>query len=180
MPATRLVVVALLVCSALGLVLLGWDSSGDAAAGASPDFPLLNAGETVDGLPLVAVTRRADTAEYVSFVYGDCTPRDDEGCAPPAEVQVWPACRRNLSLYESRLAGTPEPQLLKVRGVPAAFLEGGLRLELQTSRSTIVVFGDSQARVLRVAAALRPLGAIPSSDPLPAPAPGAPEGTLSC
>lgn len=179
MPGTRLVVATLLVCSALGLGF-GWGLSGSAGAGASIDFPLFNAGETVDDLPLVASLRRDDTAEYVAFVYGDCTPGDDEGCAPPAEVQVWPACRRNLSLYESPLAGTPEPQLVKVRGVPAAFLEGGFRLELQTSRSTVVVFGDSQARVLRVAAALRPLGAIPSPAPLSAPAPGALEGTLSC
>jgi hypothetical protein len=179
MAATRLVVAALLVCSALGLGF-GWGLSGSAGVGASTDFPLFNAGEKVDGLPLVASLRRDDTAAYASFIYGDCTPGDDEGCAPPAEVQVWPACRRNLGLYELPLAGRPEPQLATVRGVPAAFLEGGLRLELQTSRSTVVVFGDSQARVLQVAAALRPLGATASSAPLPAPATGALEETLNC
>ena len=62
------------------------------------EFPLYDAGDRVDGLPLVAVLRRDDTADFVSFVYGDCTAGDDEGCAPPAEVQVWPACRRNLRL----------------------------------------------------------------------------------
>ena len=58
------------------------------------EFPLYDAGDRVDGLPLVAVLGRDDTADFVSFVYGDCTAGDDEGCAPPAEVQVWPACRR--------------------------------------------------------------------------------------
>ena len=148
---------------------------------AEANYPLFSAGESVDGPPLVAVLTRDDTAEYVSFVYGDCAPHDDEGCAPPAEVQVWPACRRkNISLYDAWHHGAPAPEAASVRGVPAAFLDDGLRLELQASRSTIVVFADSPARVLRVAAALRPLGEPRSGAPLPAPAPGALEGASSC
>jgi hypothetical protein len=143
------------------------------------EFPLFDAGDRVDGVPLSAVLRRNDSADFVSFVYGECTPDDDAGCAPPAEVQVWPACRRNLHLYEPRRPGTPEVERTTVRGVPAAFLEDGLRVELQASRSTIVVFGDSHARVLHVAAALRPLGS-EASGPLPAPELGAVEGKLRC
>ena len=144
------------------------------------EFPLYDAGDRVDGLPLVAVLRRDDTADFVSFVYGDCTAGDDEGCAPPAEVQVWPACRRNLRLYDSPLSGTPAPEPTKVRGVPAAFFEDGERLELQTGISTVVVFAANRTRVLRIAAALRPLGASPSDRPLPRPDPGALAGTLRC
>jgi hypothetical protein len=147
---------------------------------ASADFPLFDAGERVDGLPLVALLRRRDTADYVSFVYGDCAASDDVGCVPPVEVQVWPACQRNLHLFDSPLPGTPVPERTTVRGVPAAFLEDGLRLELQASRSTIVVFADSGWRVLRVAAALRRSGEPASGGALPAPAPGALEGTLGC
>src|SRR5438105_3310491 len=106
-------------------------------------FSLLAAGDHVDGLSLVAVLRRDDTADYVSFVYGDCTAGDDVGCAPPVEVQVWPACRRNLGLYDSPLPGAPVPERTFVRGVPAALLDDGQQLELQTSGSTVVVFGDS-------------------------------------
>ena len=144
------------------------------------EFPLFDAGERVDGLPLTAILRRDDSADLVSFVYGDCAAGEEAGCAPPVEVQVWPACRRNLHLYDSGRLGAPVPEGATVRGVPAAFFEDGLRLELQASRATIVVFGDSRARVRRAAAALRSFGRPPSTAALPAPEPGAVEGTLSC
>jgi hypothetical protein len=143
-------------------------------------FPLFAAGEQMDGLPLSAVVRRDDSADYVSFVYGDCAPGASGGCAPPVEVQVWPACRRNLHLYDSGPPGMPVPERTTLRGVPAAFLDDGLRLELQASRSTIVVFGDSPARVRRVAEALREVGKPAPAGPLPAPVEGAVEGALSC
>ena len=70
----------------LGLALLGAASAGGGQSpAASRSFdPLYNAGERVDGLPLAAVLRREDTAEFVSFIYGDCVAGDDAGCAPPA------------------------------------------------------------------------------------------------
>ena len=144
------------------------------------EFPLFDAGERVDGLPLTRVLRREGTGGHVSFLYGDCLARDDAGCAAPVEVQVWPACRRNLELYEHGRPGTLVPERTNVRGVPAAFLEDGLRLELQASRSTIVVFGGSRARVERIAGALREVGERTAAGPLPSPAPGAVEGALSC
>lgn len=147
---------------------------------APTEFPLYDAGESVDGLPLTAVLRRNGAAQHVSFVYGDCTPADDTGCPPPVEVQVWPACRRNLHLYKGGRSGTPLPERTTVRGAPAAFLEDGLRLELQASRSTIVVFAGSRAQVLRVARALREVGKSADGADLTPPAPGAVEGTLPC
>ena len=50
-----------------------------AHADAFEDYPLYFAGDRVEGFPLVAVLRRADTADFVSFVYGDCTAADDAG-----------------------------------------------------------------------------------------------------
>jgi hypothetical protein len=144
------------------------------------EFPLFDAGERVDGLPLTAVLRRDDTADFVSFVYGDCTAADDAGCPPPLEIQVWPACLRNLHLYDSANAEAPMPEPTTVRGVPSAFFEDGLRLELQASRSTIVVFGNSRERVLRAAGALREVGTPAPGTRLPAPVPGAVDGALSC
>jgi hypothetical protein len=151
-----------------------------AQARALDEFPLYDAGDSVDGLPLVVVLRRDDTADFVSFVYGDCVARADEGCAPPIEIQVWPACKRNLGLYKAAAAGTPVPEPATVRGVPGGFFEDGHRLELQTGRTTVVVFAGSRARVLRVAAALRPLGEQSNGGPLPQPLPGAVVGTLGC
>jgi hypothetical protein len=144
------------------------------------EFPLYYAGDRVDGLSLTTVLRRDDAADFVSFVYGDCAARDDQGCAPPLEIQVWSACKRNLGLYDSASPGRPVPELAIVRGVPAAFFEGDSRLELQTGSSTVVVFAGSRARLLRVAGVLRPLGARPTSAPLPAPEAGAVAGTLRC
>jgi hypothetical protein len=136
-------------------------------ARAFDDFPLLYAGEQVDGLPLRAIVRRDDTASYVAFVYGDCEPAaDDLGCAPPTEVQVWPACARSLDLYGNG-PGSPTVEPTVVRGVSALALDGGTQLELQTGRSTVVVFASTPARADRVARALRPVGAGSSSGSLP-------------
>jgi len=158
-----------------------WPSLGLEQLGTFDEFPLYSAGDRVDGLPLVAVVRRNDTANFVSFVYGDCTAGGDAGCAPPAEIQVWPACLRNPALYDSPLPGAPVLQRATVRGVPAAFFDDGTRLEIQTGRSTVVVFGDSRARVLRIADALRPVNPpLPIGPSLPSPAPGALEGALLC
>jgi hypothetical protein len=147
------------------------------------EFPLYNAGPLADGLPLVAVLRRNDTANYVSFVYGDCVPGDDLGCAPPAEIQVWPACRRNLALYEPAAPGIRPPERTTIRGVAAAVLEGETRLELETDRSTVVVFADSHARLLRIAAALRAVnGSVAPGELLPRPdsTPGRNGAAIDC
>ena len=121
--------------------LIGGGAAG--AGGPTNAIPLYSAGGRVDGLPLSAILQRDDTAHFVSFVYGDCEPSGDAGCAPPAEVQVWPACRRNLALYEdaSSSGGSPEP--IMVRGVPAVLFDEGTRLELETQQSTVVVFADT-------------------------------------
>jgi hypothetical protein len=173
------------------LVLAGAGSAGDGEpapqaqftledARAFDDHPLYFAGDRVEGLPLVTVLRRSDTADFVSFVYGDCTPDDDMGCAPPLEIQVWPACRRHLALYGSSPSG-PTIERTTVRDVPAAVLDGGTRLELQTGRSTIVVFGDSRGLLARVARLLRAIdGSVSVRHALPSPEPGALEGTLKC
>jgi hypothetical protein len=124
-------------------------------AKAFEEFPLYYAGSEVDGLPLTAVLRRDDTANYVSFVYGDCTPSSDGGCAPPAEVQVWPAGGRNVDSYDSPAPGTPVPERARIRDRPAAVLADGTQLEIYTEGSTIVVFSHTRERALEVAKALR-------------------------
>ena len=164
--------------SASGALVLAGGLSAGAAPAETP--PALFAGAAVDGLPLTAVLR-AGGAGYVSFVYGDCEASDDAGCAPPAEVQVWPACRRHLGLYERGPPPTPAAEHVVVRGVPAAFLDRGTRLELQTGRSTVVVFAGSRGRALRIAAALRSTdGSVPAVAALPAPDQGALEGSTPC
>lgn len=144
-------------------------------------YPIYGAGDSVDGLPLVAVLRRNDTADYVSFVYGTCVVESDTGCAPPAEVQTWPACLRSFASYDPSQPGSPVPSERTVRGVPAAEFDGGLRTEIHTGRSLIVVFADSDDRVDVVVRSLRGVNNdSPAEVPLPPPAPGAVEGKLQC
>ena len=148
-------------CSVAVLLCAGAVSAGGARTVASAP---LYAGEAVDGLPLTTVLQRDDIANYVSFVYGDCSAADDAGCAPPAEIQVWPSCRRNLGLYERAPRAGPAVERATLRGVPAAFVDGGSRLELQTGRSTVVVFASSRERALRLADALRSTdGSVPGA-----------------
>ena len=118
------------------------------------EFPLYYAGEEVDGLPLAAVLRRDESADYVSFVYGACTPSPDSGCAPPAEVQVWPSGVRSAGSYDAS-PGAPVLEPSRIRGRPAAFVGDGMQLELYTEESTIVVFADTRERLLAVARGLR-------------------------
>ena len=121
------------------------------------EFPLYFAGDEVDGLSLAAVLRRDEGADYVSFVYGECSPTSDSGCAPPVEVQVWPADVRHAGSYDAS-AGAPSVEVTRIRGRPAAFVGDGMQLELYTEESTIVVFADTRQRLLTIATALRCLG----------------------
>ena len=153
-------------------------------------FPLYWLGSSFNRLPLTAITRRNDAAiagqdvraDYVGFVYGDCVATDETGCPPPLEVQVWPACERALADYALTPAGDPVPHhMTRVRGVPAASFERGLRLELYTGEVTVVIFGLARQPVLRAATALRAANALASDRAtLPQPVPGAMRGHLRC
>ncbi len=150
-------------------------------ARAIADFPVYYGGAAVEGHPLTAVLRRKDTADYVAFVYGDCIVESDTGCAPPAEIQVWPACKRSLSLYDAGASSVPTPDRTLVRGAPGAFFDDGRRLEIQTGRATVVIFSASRAASLRIGSALRGLNvAVAAGGSLPSPADGAVEGRLRC
>lgn len=146
------------------------------------NFPVYYAGDSMGDVPLVAVLRRNDSATYVSFIYGECDASSETGCAPPGEVQVWPACRRNPSLYEApRSPISPVPERTTVRGVPAASFEEGHRLEIQTGVSTVVIFGRSPEFVLELANALRGTNNdVHAGAALPPPDPGALDGSLRC
>jgi hypothetical protein len=122
----------------------------------------------------------------VTRMYGRCEAADGEGCAPPLEVQTWPACERNLALYHRYPSpdGDPVPYTeAEVRGVPAAIFDEGRRIEVYTGDVTVVIFADTPPLARRAAASLRgsmhgaPLQA---DEPLPAPMAGALEGKLPC
>jgi len=202
MNRTRVVLFVLVVGAVVSAALLYGRASNPADAAAADNAPvhgnfsleqargassfeLYNAGDAVAGRKLSAVERRDDEANYVSFIYGDCVASGEQGCPLPLEIQVWPACVRNLSLYDrpNALAAAlaPHPSLTLARGVPAGVLDEGRQLEIQTGTSTIVIFGETRALVNVAAAALRGVNnAGRVGVDLPPPAKGAVEGTLVC
>ena len=147
------------------------------------DWPLYNLGASFDGYPLVAVLRTHVTSpvdpevtkirpNYVSFIYGDCLPVADTGCAPLLEVQVSPACS-----YTPADIDLPDSGVADVRGVRAVFYEEGAKIVLVTGRSTVAIYGGSREQVVRAARALRGLNvAVEAGASLPEPALDAPGG----
>jgi hypothetical protein len=165
------------------------------------NFDVYWLGDSFEGLPKVAVTRKCDLpnvfdslhhrANYVSIVYGDCTATDDMPCQPPLEIQSWPACERGLSSYTLTPFGDAYDYTAQtIAGVPGAtFNDGDGRTEVYTGGSTVVLFGTDSGQVLRAAAAIERLAPVPLPaalqvpslpGPLPQPLDGALAGTLPC
>lgn len=161
------------------------------------NFRLYSLGASFEGLPLTTVIRRCDNAppaelvgldgraNYVSFIYGDCQPPPggDAGCAPPLEVQVWPACERSVADYPADL----RPSLTQRRGVPSAAIAD--RIELYAD-STVVIFANDRGLADRAVSGVQPTpgNEAPATTPpeleqtetLPSPPPGAVSGKLGC
>jgi hypothetical protein len=163
------------------------------------NFRLYSLGPRFAGLRLTAVLRTCGTPQpipgdnpklpptyrsnSVSYIYGDCTPPagQEGGCASPIELQVSPACERNVAQYDHR------PKLTRRRGVPSAALDRAL--ELYTADSTVVIFTGDRRLERRAVAAVQPIRrrAAPAALPptlgqakrLPPPASGAIAGKPS-
>lgn len=131
------------------------------AEDAVANFDLFSLGDSYQGLPLTTIIRRCDnstssgdgSANYVSYIYGDCTPPpgSDSGCAPPFEVQVWPACERTFADYDD---GTLS--MGSISEIPSA--DFGDRVELYSGDATVVVFGPSEKSALSAAESVAPAG----------------------
>lgn len=120
---------------------------------------------------------------FVASVYGTCKATSDQGCAPPLQIQSWPACERSAADYTFDGQRLQPSEVLSVRGVPARFY-GDNRLELNIRDVTVVLFGDSRELLLSAAEALRTRQGSPnrvdSTEALSAPMVGAQNGTLRC
>jgi hypothetical protein len=136
----------------------------------------------------VAMRAPAVRDNNLTYLYGTCkVPDDDEASCPyPVSVQNFPACERNLSLYQRYPAPSGESvpyTKTTVRGVPAAVFDGGLRIEVYTGDVTVVVWGQVAAAVRRAATHLQGLHGgkpVDGAEGLPDPRPGAMQGTLPC
>lgn len=150
------------------------------ADGRPVDVPKFSLGASFEGLEIAHQERRCDQpgpvgrANHHSVIYGDCTPKDGHGCAPPLEIQTFAACERNLALY-GRGPDEAEPVAYekgRVAGYSAAYFEDGRRVELYLTDSTVVIFGSSRGQVTRAAAKLHREQPNPNATQTPCPAPG--------
>ncbi len=200
---TRILAVCVLVCVG-SVLILGISATADSEPVPTPlatlkseDLvPCTNPGEAANfttysvGTKLgkhtnTEVLRRCDLpypgepvrANYVSYIYGSCEIGDgDEGCAPPLEVQTWPACERARGDYTvAGGAEYPSEAIGEIEGAPAEQFDAGLRAEVYTQDSTVVVFGDD-AKLVREA--LDELQAEPRNQTLAPPASDVPAGEL--
>ncbi len=179
---------------------------GDLDLGRAADFEeygLFAPGSVFGDVPLVAVTRRVDDpnprrpssmkprrANWVNFIYASECAYDAFGiaCENMAQVQVWPACERNLSVYaRARQDGDVRLQLIRVRGVPAALFEDESMLEIYSGDSTIVLFAGDKSQLLELANELASVNAsalgrssFDRTEALPQPLAGAMAGNLGC
>jgi hypothetical protein len=171
----------------------GAASTGAASDCGAVDFDHYDARAEFEGMERTQTVRPCEDGgaparlDMLAALYGRCDPAPDAGCAPPLQVQSWPACERNLALYEKYPGpeGVPaiEYRRTSLRGAPAAIFDGGRRIEVYTGDATIVVFAES-ARLARASAGRlsgvhdgRAVGAV---EELPAPVDGALEGELAC
>jgi hypothetical protein len=133
----------------VSLSACGGDSGVDIDELRASGAPLYWLGEEFDGLPLVHASARG-------FIYGDCDPSTDTGCAPPLQLQHWPLAQR----HPSKFTVTPGTPTSCTRGTVgstrvASFPTTG-GLEVYVGRTVVVVFAEWQ-RTLRAVKALRPL-----------------------
>lgn len=120
--------------------------------------PLYWLGDEFDGLPLTHSSDRG-------FVYGDCEPKSDTGCAPPLQLQHWPLAKRHPSKF-TITPGTPMPCTREsIEGTLVAAFPTTGGLEVYVGRTVVVIFAEWE-RSLRAVRALRPLG---GGDRLPRP-----------
>ena len=167
------------------------------------NFEIFSAGSEVAGLPMTATVRRCDTASpaeeapanRITYMYGECEISPTAtGCAPPLEVQSWPACQRNLAGYTFEGKPMTYRELPRRGAAKVVEIDFALesRVEVYTSSTTIVIFADSPDLARKAVGLLIPQkkgqppvtnraglrGVAPEA--LAAPSDGAMKGKLQC
>jgi hypothetical protein len=167
------------------------------------NFEVFSAGPSVAGLPLTDFNRRCGgttprdepPANDTTYFYGRCKiAKGATGCAPPLEIQSWPACERALGDYSFEGKPIPYERLPSRGGAEVVEIDFMLdhRIEVYTKSSTVVIFAEKQAFAKKALKLLRfqPIGEPPvtkaaelKGDPeagLAPPIDGATEGDLQC
>jgi hypothetical protein len=161
------------------------------------DFAMYTLGLRFEDLPLLEIVREKEShlvvptdptslvfIDSLALLYGECDPGASGRCAPPLQVDISPACRLNPSMYDGPADRHPLRRTT-IRGAPADDFED----------SVIIYSGDVAIKLhaepmlaARAAAALAPandlakaaIATAKAPGELPAPAPGALDGTIAC
>jgi len=148
------------------------------ASGKDVDVPRYSVGSSFEGHKLTKSFRRCDRpdpmgrANFASEIYGSCDAKPGKGCAPPMEIQTFPACERNSNSYTLNPEGDPLPrENVKIAGLPGAIFEGGHRVEVYMHNATVVIFGENPAQIRRAATQLRKVAKASGAVEMPCAAP---------
>jgi hypothetical protein len=108
---------------------------------------------------VVVTNGPSEAIGYVSVTYGSCKPISDAGCFPPLNVQSWPECARNPNTFleagrEVALNPSDAVEFQSAPWIPARAFEEGIRLEIYSGDTTIVVFAGNRRLAHKAAMAL--------------------------
>jgi hypothetical protein len=145
-------------------------------------FPLYWVGDRFERWSLATVEGLHDPAEFVTFIYGTCTPHggDEPSCTPPLEIQVFPLCA-HIEVVER----APIWMRRRIRGAPVGTIDSAP--VLFTRGAQVKVYrgeGSDRGLPARALRALRSINRVPPvigpAEPIPPPAPGVLDGTRRC
>lgn len=157
--------------------------SDTAAARRFAAFPLYWVGPSFERWKLATIQGLDRPREFVSFIYGRCTPRGEEqpSCAPPFEIQIFPLCR-----HLDVVAAAPVWKLRHIRGAPVGRNPDGAPV-LFSRRTQVKVYrgeGSDAGLPLRVLRALRSINRVSPTigprDTIDPPPAGVLEGRKPC
>jgi hypothetical protein len=145
-------------------------------------FPLYWVGGRFEKWPLRGIQGLEGRSEFVSFIYGECTPKGGEqpSCTPPLELQVFPLCA-----HLDAVTRAPIWQRRHIRGAPVGTIDGapvllsrGAQVKAYRGEGSDAGLPLRALRALRSLNRVRPI--IGSSGEIPAPATGILEGARPC
>ena len=146
-------------------------------------FPLYWVGERFEKWDLTTIDGLDYPSYFVTFVYGNCEPRDGEqpSCSPPLQIQLSPLCQHLDVVSES-----PIWKRRRVRGAPLGQNPDGAPVLLSRAAQVKVYRGKGSdpgvplraLRALRSINDVRPL--ISPTGRIPAPMSGVLDGRQKC
>jgi hypothetical protein len=168
-----------------GAAVLAAGCGGDEDVQAAREFerfPLYWVGESFEGFDLVHVDGLEHPAQFVTFVYGECTPTggDEPSCVPPFQIQVFPLC-----WHLDAVAEAPVWRRRRIRGAPVGTDDSAPVLFSRGAQVKVYRGADAKPGIaFRALSALRSVNRVApivaAGEPIPAPAPGVLAGSRPC